>query len=60
MFEDLNLSIPLGKELENAPQHPTSNFTSFDKLSSQHQAFINQLNLIEIPSTVQEALRNEN
>ena len=54
-FEDLSLPVALRK----CTQNPISNFISFNKLSPSHSALLSQLIPIEIPQTVQEALRKE-
>ena len=48
------------KGTRKCTQHPISNFTSLHHLSSTYRAFITQMSSVEIPSTIQEALRDEN
>ncbi|RVW87656.1 Retrovirus-related Pol polyprotein from transposon RE1 [Vitis vinifera] len=60
VYNDLYWPIALRKGTKQCTQHPISNFTSLHCLSSTYRAFITQMSFVEIPNTIQEALRDEN
>ena len=60
VYNDLYWLIALRKGTRKCTQNPISNFTSLHRLSSTYRAFITQMSFVEIPNTIQEALRDEN
>ena len=61
--QDLDLSIALIKATRKCVQHPLypiSQFVSLHHLSLQHKNFLTTLDSIDIPKTIQEALKDKN
>ncbi|KAL5576404.1 hypothetical protein UlMin_018103 [Ulmus minor] len=61
----LNHDLPIAvrkktREYTKHPLYPLSHFVSFEKFSSAHRNFLISLNTIFIPTTIFEALSNEN
>ena len=57
-----NLDIPIAvrkssRSCTSRPLYPTSKFVSYRNLSSSFSAFTSQLSRVEIPKTVQDALK---
>ncbi|EXB70633.1 hypothetical protein L484_023818 [Morus notabilis] len=48
--------IALGKGTRLCTNHPIYNFISYGKLSSNHRAFVSNLDRIQVPNSIQEAL----
>ena len=48
------------KECTKRPLYPLSHVMSFKKLSLSHKSFLISLNNVHIPTTLSEALSNEN
>jgi len=55
-----DLPISLRKEKRSCAKYPISHFVSTEKLSMQHQSFLSAIDSIRIPTSVQEALKDEN
>ena len=55
-----DLPIALRKEKRSCAKYPISQFVSTKKLSMQHQSFLSAIDSIKIPTSVQEALKDEN
>ena len=60
VYNDLYWPIALRKGTGKCTQHPISKLTSLHHLSSTYSAFITQMSSVEIPNTIQEALRDDN
>ena len=61
--DDSDLPIALRKGVRSCskrPLYPLSSFLSYDKLSSNHKAFLTNLQSIPIPKTLNEALADDN
>ncbi|KAK3004985.1 hypothetical protein RJ639_017903 [Escallonia herrerae] len=56
---DLDLPIATIKGVRKCTQHPSSNFLSFEKLSSSHKSILAHLNTVAIPQTLSETLGKE-
>ena len=52
------MPIALRKGVRACPKYPMANFVSFDRLSTQYQAFLTKLDQIHIPSNFHEAEQN--
>ncbi|KAI3434272.1 uncharacterized protein J3R85_006738 [Psidium guajava] len=59
-LSDLDLPIALRKATRKCTLHPISQFVSYQRLSTQHKAFITALDSIIIPNSVHEAFENRN
>ena len=57
-LEDLPIALRKGKR--SCAKYPISQFVSTKNLSLQHQSFISAIDSIRIPTSVQEALKDEN
>lgn len=44
--------------LNSKTKYPMSNFVSYHRLSKECESFVNQLSVVSIPNSVQEALRD--
>lgn len=55
-LDDLDILIAIEKGVRSCTQHPIGNFVSYDKLSSQYQAFVTNLSHTDIPKNIHEAL----
>jgi len=55
-----DLPIALRKEKISCAKYPISQFVSTEKLSLQHRSFLSAIDFIRIPTSVQEALKDEN
>ena len=55
-----DLPIALRKEKRSCAKYPISQFMSTEKLSLQHQSFFSAIDSIRIPTSVQEAFKDEN
>ena len=58
LTDDLHIPIAQRKGVRSCTQHPISHFVSYEKLSPSYQAFTTNLDSIQIPSSVQEALQH--
>ncbi|KAL2320148.1 hypothetical protein Fmac_029117 [Flemingia macrophylla] len=55
-----DLPIALRKGKRSCAKYPISQFVSTKNLSMQHQSFLSAIDSIEIPTSIQEALKDEN
>jgi len=55
-----DLPNALRKERRSCVKYPISQFVSTEKFSMQHQSFLSAIDSIRIPTSVQEALKDEN
>ena len=55
--DDFELPIAVWKGVRSCTQHPLSNYVSYENISPVFRAFTSQLSCIEIPNTVQDALK---
>jgi len=55
-----DLPIALRKEKRVCAKYPITQFVSTEKLSMQHWSFLSVIDSIRIPTSVQEALKDEN
>ncbi|KAH9716025.1 protein kinase domain-containing protein [Citrus sinensis] len=55
--DPLDLPIALRKGIRSCTQHPLSNFVSYKNLSSSYHTFVSQLSSVDIPKSIQEALK---
>lgn len=55
---DLDIPIAVRKCVRTCTQHPICNFASYKGLSLNYHAFVTNLSNIEIPNSIQEALKN--
>ena len=55
--DDSNLPIAIRKGVRSCTQHPLSKYVSYKNLSSVFRVFTSQLSSMEIPNTVQDALK---
>ena len=55
--DDSNLPIAIRKGVRSCTQHPLSKYVSYKNLSPIFCAFTSQVSCMEIPNTVQDALR---
>ena len=56
---DLYLPIALRKGVRSCTQHPISKYVSYKKLSPKYAAFTANISAIEIPSNIQEAMKDK-
>ncbi|KAL9420128.1 hypothetical protein AB3S75_037830 [Citrus x aurantiifolia] len=56
-YDPLDLPIALRKGIKSCTQHPLSNFVSYKNLSSSYHTFVSQLSSVDIPKSIQEALK---
>lgn len=56
--ELLDLHIAFRKGVRACTKHPLSNHVSYNKISTSYSNFISQLHCVNVPKTVQEALRS--
>ena len=56
-YQDLDQPIALRKGIRSCTQHPLCNHLSYSNLSPCYRAFVTSLNQIQIPNSVQEALK---
>ena len=54
--DDLNHPIALRKGVRSYTSHPIYNFVSYEGLSPSFHVFVTNLDKIQIPNTIQEAL----
>ena len=52
------MPIALRKGIRTCTNHPISRFVSYDRLSPSYHAFVSVLDSIQIPTTIQEALKH--
>ena len=57
-IEDSDVSIALQKGVRSCTVHPLSNFVKYNHLSNSVQSLVKNLEVVEIPKTVQEALES--
>ncbi|RDX74067.1 hypothetical protein CR513_46225, partial [Mucuna pruriens] len=55
-----DMTIALRKRKQSCVKYPLSQFVCIDHLSVQHQSFIVVIDAIKIPTSIQEALKDEN
>ena len=55
---DCDMPITLIKGVRTCTQHLIYNFVSYGKLSPSYQAFVSALNSVQVPNSIQEALKN--
>ena len=55
--DDSNLPIAIRKGVRYCTQHPLSKYVSYKNLSPVFHAFTSQMSCMEIPNTVQDALK---
>ena len=57
-LSDVDVPIALRKGIRSCTQHPISNFVGYDHLSQSVKALVTHLSDIEVPITIQEALKD--
>ena len=57
-IEDSDVSIALRKGVRSCTVHPLSNFVKYNHLSNSVHSLVKNLEVVEIPKTVQEALES--
>ena len=60
IYSDLDLPIALRKGTISCTQHPLANYISYHRLSPKYKSFLTTLSSIEIPKTVEDALKDRN
>ena len=58
--DDSHIPIALRKQTRTCTKHPISSFLNFANLSTTHKAFLTNLHSIPIPTTLSEALQDDN
>lgn len=58
LIHDVALSIAQRKSVGSCTSHPIEKHVTYDKLLSSYKVFVAQLDNIEIPNTVQDALKD--
>ena len=56
--DDLDIPIALRKGVRSCTQHPLSNYLSYSSLSTAFRAFIEKIEVTEVPRNIQEALKS--
>jgi len=55
-----DLPIALRKGTQSCTKYPISHFVTTKHLSMQHQSFLSTIDVIRVPTSIQEALKDEN
>ncbi|RVW29009.1 Retrovirus-related Pol polyprotein from transposon RE1 [Vitis vinifera] len=57
-IDDSNIPITLRKGVRTCTNHPICRFISYDGLSPSYQDFVSVLDSVQVPNSIQEALKN--
>ncbi|KAJ4721161.1 Retrovirus-related Pol polyprotein from transposon TNT 1-94 [Melia azedarach] len=57
-LDDLDIPIALRKGVRSCTQHPIANFISYKKINHQYKAFITNVSTLEVPKSIQEAMKD--
>ncbi|KAJ4721114.1 Retrovirus-related Pol polyprotein from transposon TNT 1-94 [Melia azedarach] len=57
-LDDLDIPIALRKGVRSCTQHHIANFISYKKINHQYKAFITNVSTLEVPKSIQEAMKD--
>ena len=58
VIDDSNIPIDLRKGVRSCTIHPISRFVSYEGLSPSYHAFVSDLDNVQVPNSIQEALKD--